>query len=336
MSPIIKIKRGIFSKLSLLMKGELSFTTDTKQFYIGNGNSNINLTQSKNNLLTNSNFQVPVELTDNTDLENNTIPSQTGRYIFGHFYLYNDSAPIGELRTIQPITYYKPSNTNKLLRLVNPFSSPTICYYEKIPSTNAFLLEGKQAYLSFDIESSVDLQFFSGIPGNTILNSSPAGNNRICIALSLGLTTLPTKSTPSLNIILFQSANILTTPFNIGNFKLEVNPFSTPYYSNSVNEDIMLLKNCFKTYNHLLRLSYYSNNELFFYFNPSIYLMNSPPIISISSVTIYRKDKTILTGFTTSSIYDEINGYVKIICTKANHGLTDATGFFTIKIDNRP
>lgn len=327
----ILFKRGKKVNLPILDSGEFAFTSDSNELFIGDGSSNYNLTTSRRNYFMNSNLQAILESTDYTDNSDHTILASSGRYIFGNYYLSNGSTGT--------VDYYMPTSTNKLMQLVSSSATPSLSYQSKVPSTNYSALANKIVCLSFDIQCSSNLTFSCGIPGNLISQTINAGTQRVSASFTASLTTLAGKNFTSLNIVIFKVSTPISMTISIGNFKLELGSTPTVYTPNALYQDVILLKNSVSYHRSILRCSAYTANTFSFFFDPLIYIYNSPPILTLESIHLYNltvPDPIIeIQGFTSTISYTS-NNYVSIVSTKANHGLTDISADIRVKIDNRP
>lgn len=327
--PIVKFKRGTKSNLPASFSlGEPRFTTDTNELYIGTGTNYTKIEPIGENLLINSNFQVPVEATDNTDLGNNTISNGSGRYIFGHFYLSNAAT------TTSTITYYRPNDSNDLLQLTCSGGIPSLSYYTKLPTMNFYPLESKTVTLSFDTVSTSVISYQSGPPNTTLVSGQiPIGTARNSISFTYTSTTLSGRSNISMNIVLFKCSSSFSGTLSIGNFKLEQGTKATYYSPNPIEEDIMMLKEGYDVINDRKRICLTTDTKQI-YFDSRVYIYNMPPTLRVTRNIVYDMTGTVAPGYS-AGVYFNVNS-LNADLRESGSGVTDGSVDVQIVIDNRP
>lgn len=329
MSSVINFKRGLKKNLPTLSDGEIAFTLDTNELFIGHQSVNYNYTPCRENHLVNSNFQIPVESTDYTSLGDNTIAPGTGRYLFGNYYIKNSSLATGNFQ------YFAPTDANDLLKISCSSAMPSLTYNTKLPLTNFTPLENKMVTLSFDSISTTSFSYQAGVPGATVFGTIVEGFNRNIISFKYNSILLTKKS---MQFILFEANSILNSTFRIGNFKIEEGTNATLYTPPSMEETIAFIKNSYYTINENKRINIVNNTkEGYVYFNPGVYIYNDYPKPILKSCLLSTPSNTSITNFSSKCIYNNNSGLIELYLYNITEtALTDASVKATIIVDNRP
>jgi hypothetical protein len=149
MSQIIKFKRGLKSRLSLLDHGELAFCTDTMEMFIGSPTGNALIGKAVSNLqnVTLSPTKITLKAGESQYIVVNTIPSTYGSFITNEFesgntgFLTVDSAGL-VTAVYQGQTYVKVTSTYGNQAFTNIVNAVVNSPNEPIPSSNTRVITG--------------------------------------------------------------------------------------------------------------------------------------------------------------------------------------------------
>lgn len=340
--PTIKIKRGIKNSMPTLGQGELAFTTDTKEVYIGDGKNNYNITRAttttdNKNLISNGNFQYAV---DKDDITGFNLTPNNGKYCFGNFYITNLSNSTGNISINMPTT----GNGKLKINCNNAYFA--IEYRIKLPkyitgsnTTYSSALENHQLSISFDVTNNTNgiISYKSGQENYTQNGTCPSGNSKQTIPFTYTKSIIYENNYPSMNFLLIKTISPITGLIEIGNFKVEDSNIATIFSPNLIYDDVLTIRESYEEINAYLNSTFVTGNNVEFYLPITVsdaYNYNCK--FTINKIVIYNLDGVIQNGFTNTSSYEETNKVFKISVTKANHRLTTAIAFIQIKKDFRP
>lgn len=338
--PIIKLKRGNKASLTTLSAGEAAFTIDTKELFVGDGNTNYSMSSTNKNLLTNSNFQLPLAALDTDSSSAFPILPNFGRYIYGNFFLSNGPTAMGNVTATGGI----PS-LNGRINIAATNGLPILEYRLKLPRyMNNFKnyiypspLENRTLTLSFDVSNQLgkELRILTGQPSALKLVQIPIGITRISTSFTFAKTTLQS-NIQCMDVVIAKFSDYLNGGIEIGNIKLEDGNKQTPYYINPIDEDAANIAVTYKVLNIVLKPYTITSNTIEFYIFNDIYTTyDYGGVYNILSAALLSS-QTAQPNFSYSVSSDPNYGCIKIIATKKAHGLSDASLALKIELDYRP
>lgn len=331
----IQLKRGLKQNLPILSEGEPAFTTDTKEFYIGNGTENFNMSPSGQNIIVNGNFQISLTEEDGA-YPTRVVTPGTGMYIYGNFYISNDISATGDITITRTFT-------NGFITLDCTDAIPTLEYRERISryksgaSTYDWVQSNLNQYftLSYDAsnDTNTDVTVKCGIPTSLSDLIIPSVNKRISHTFQLSYYP-----NGYMSIVLLNMASSFTGSFTVGNFKLEQGLYSSKYTPNAAIYDLACLNQVYQGFTtYQLPFSQTTDYLHFYVPNQILFPYGDSYTITLSNVTIVElPSMSPQTGFTNTASIDPTYGLIEISCYKQNHGLTEAAAYIQGYMDFRP
>lgn len=314
MAQRIQLKRGNKVNLPTLDSGEIAYSIDTNELYVGDGIKNYNCSTSNSNLVLNSNFVLPIT----NDNEKETIAANSKKYFMGNYYITN----------VNQATILKTYDGFIGIQTTGTF---TLEYKERTSVKGSTPFNGLPINISFDIvnNKTTPITFYTGF--NNELKSTTMSGGAFRASVNIEMKYLQNKS---YSLVIFSSVSQVID-IRIGNIKIEQSKEETKDGSNHPYLTSSCLEMNYKMINGIYRATKITTNTIEFiipiyicqYFSEKV-----TPTYNLQSVQLYDKSGTSLTGFTkTVSLNNEFNLSFCIICTKANHGVTD--GCIDVKLE---
>ncbi|MEG2310893.1 MAG: hypothetical protein RSB76_02780 [Clostridia bacterium] len=338
--PIIKLKRGNKTSLPILNAGEAAFTMDTKEFFVGDGINNFSMTPINNNILVNSNFQHSLAISEVVNSGGTSLIGGVGKYIFGNYYVSNKTGTSGI------VNIFGPQNSSGRLIFMCNDGYPTLEYRVKLPriyQSSKYkyisLLDNHILTLSFDFINNTSnlLTFFTGQPNSLKSITMPNGSTRFSTTFTYNKTTLSPSNIDCMDIVIAKFDTSTNASFEIGNIKLEESSKQTPYYINSLQQDMASIETTYKIINTVLKATVITQNTLEFHIqNDMSLLYDYNPRFNILSTILLSNNGTAQTSYSPEVSYDTRYNTIKILVNKNAHGLADASLAVKLEIDYRP
>lgn len=340
----IKIKRGLKSALPTLQSGELAFATDSQEVFIGtpaakNLRVNSTTSQSNPNLFPNGNFQT----TNKMEKEGNiSYALNESGYSYGYYFKSNKNT----MTLTPPDAFYSG------LLVIGPdmvAKRPELRYRIQTPrllgaTSQLGYLSTLTVTLSFSYVSmeSIPIQFQCGMTDNLNSFTLPvsSGENKFYTTFFIPSTNLVATGVYDFDLTIFKAISDITKLFKIGDLKLEIGTEPTPFKSNPVDADYIVLRNQYDVYATTTRASKVTPTTLEFYgclprkneYKRIIYSIVGEPVL-------YGLDGSIKdTSGGAWTVYSSgLNSNPGIRYTSpTNHGMTDAVAYFQVSTDLRP
>lgn len=332
----IQLKRGMKQNLPLLNAGEGAFTTDTKEFYIGTGTKNYNMSPIGENIIVNGNFQISLTEEDGAYPTRQVVPGE-GTYLFGNYYLQNDASASGNITITR--TY-----TDGMITLSCDNAIPTLEYRERLSRYVSAL----DTYSS--VKSNLNEMFTVSYDA---YNSTASDVTVQCgIPASLGNLVIPTTNTrvnytfqltnyvgDYMSVVLLKLTTAFSGSFTVGNFKLEQGEYSSKYTPNSAVYDLACLNQVYQGFSTYVTPYKQDTNNLYFLISNHIgfpYGEDYTAILDEVMVMDLSNDGAIETGFTNSIAMNTTYNMLEVTSTQNSHGLTQAAACIKGFIDLRP